>query len=413
VRILCVNSTISERGGAELSALNLAIGLADRGHEVHFLGAEVDEVDSTKWNDETSTAARRGMLYCHYRKFPRIYPLGEKHGGIRKFLWHLQDLIHPANEAIFAEVLKRTRPDAVILHNTTAIGSNVWRTICKRKIPCVQVIHDLGLVCLNKARFRAGRQCAGLCALCSVQKAIRVSLIGNSSHFTFVSPSRAMLDEIERYVDLSPWRKEVIANPNNYVVEQRDISKAKKPTLLYVGRLDPSKGVDFVLDSADQAHDLAEFDFDILGTGSLEASLRQKYAHKDWIRFRGYVDQKSIADFMSRATVILVPSLWLENAPGVVAHALFAGLPVLGSRIGGIPEYVVDGLTGRLLPPGDKTAWAAEIVRVVCNQDQVNAWSAACLQAAQRYDPEAALDAYERLLHAVVIEEQQTSAEST
>jgi glycosyltransferase involved in cell wall biosynthesis len=157
-----------------------------------------------------------------------------------------------------------------------------------------------------------------------------------------------------------------------------------------------------MLRSAEIARHIVEFDLDILGTGSLEQALRQRYANSSWVKFHGGVDQNSVAEFMSNATVLLVPSLWLETVPGVAVHALNAGLPVLGSRIGGIPEHVLDGRTGRLLPPGDENAWSAEIVRVVSSREQVVAWSAACPEAAKRLDPKLALDAYERLMQAMV-----------
>ena len=406
MKVLCVNSVISEHGGAEFAAMNLAFGLAARRHEIHFLGAKVRKsgMELRGRDAESSKQRQYGAIHFHCRQFPRIHPLGENHGNLRKLLWHVQDTAHPANEALFEEVLSQVEPNVIVLHNLTAVGSNIWRTIRKSGIPCIQVLHDLGLICLNRSRFKGGRQCPGLCAACRIQKLFRFSLIAGARNFSFVSPSYATLHEIERYVDLSAWRREVISNPNTFLVNRRDVSTVEKPRLLYVGRLDPSKGVDVMLQAAERAHDVVEFDVDILGTGSLELPLRQRYANKSWIGFQGSVDQKTVAEFMSRATVLLVPSLWLENAPVGVVHALFAGLPVLGSRIGGIPEYILDGRTGRLLPPGDLNAWSAEIVRVASNREQVAAWSAACPEAAQRHDPELALDAFERLFQAMVVE---------
>jgi glycosyltransferase involved in cell wall biosynthesis len=406
MKILCVNSVISDHGGAEFAAMNLASRLADRGHEVHFLGSKNQESrrEVSEQGIEGFEPIRFGKVHLHYREFPRTYPLGEKHRGLRKLLWHLQDAAYPTNEALFAEVLRQVEPDAIILHSITAIGSNIWRTIRKSGIPCIQVLHDLGLICLNKARFKGGRQCPGLCAACRIQKLYRISLIAAASNFSFVSPSHAILNEVERFVDLSAWRREVIPNPNTFVIKPRNVSESERPRILYVGRLDSAKGVDVMLESAARAHEIVEFDFDILGTGLMEQPLRQRYAHKNWIRFQGRVDQDTVAEFMSRATVLLVPSLWLENAPVVIVHALFAGLPVLGSRIGGIPEYVADGRTGRLLPPGDKNAWSAEIARVVSDKEQVATWSAACSEAVRQHDPDASLDAYEKLLQEMVAE---------
>jgi glycosyltransferase involved in cell wall biosynthesis len=400
MKILCVNSVISEHGGAEFAATSLAYGLADRGHEVHFLGAkgQKSQMQPLGRASEIVKLTHDRKIQLHYREFPRIYPLGEKHGNIRKLIWHVQDLAHPANEAVFAEVLNHVKPDAIILHNITAVGVNIWRTIRISRVPCIQVIHELSMICLNMARFRAGRQCSGLCTACRLQKLYRFSLIAGARNFAFVSPSHAMLHELERYVDLSAWRREVIPNPNSFIVRRRDVSAVDKPRLLYVGRLDPAKGVDLMLQAAERAHDVVDFDLDILGTGSRESQLRQVYADKSWIRFHGSVDQETVAEFMSHSAALLVPSLWFENAPVVMVHALFAGLPVLGSRIGGIPEHALDGVTGRLLPSGDENAWSAEMVRVVEDKQQIATWSAASVQNAQRFAPELALDDYERLM---------------
>lgn len=404
MKILCVNSVISELGGTEFAAMNLACGLVTRAHEVHFLGA---------YNREAVLSPRGGAsfeqmgdkIHRHHRRFPRTYPLGEQqHGMLRKLLWHVQDIAHPTNEKVFAKVLGEIEPDLILLHNTNAVGANIWRTIVKSRIPCIQVVHDFGLICLNKARFRSGHQCSGLCAPCRIQKFFRFSQIANCDNFAFVSPSYSALHEIERYVSLSPWRKKVIPNANRFVVKPRDLTERNMPRLLYAGRLEPSKGVDMVLRAARIAQHSARFALDVLGTGSSEQSLRRVYADSEWVTFHGNVDQETLAEFMSRAAVLLLPSLWLENAPVVAAHALFAGLPILGSHIGGIPELVEDGRTGRLLPPGDEEAWAHEIIRVVGDRQQLTAWSAACSVATKKFGFELALDQYEKLMEEMISE---------
>jgi len=405
MRILCVNSIISEFGGVEFAAMNLAHGLADRGHEVHFLGAQGQKA-SLRPSDQKIAATGQdnlGKIRLHYRAFPRPYALGENGTLLRKAIWHIQDLMDPANEHTFSKVVHEIEPDLIILHNLPAIGLNIWRTIRKSGTPCIQVIHDLGLICLNMSQFRSGRLCSGLCFACRLQKWFRFSLIRGASNFSFVAPSRATIHGIERYAPLSSWRTEIISNPNTFLVKPRTWQESDRPRLLYVGRLDPSKGVDMMLRAAQAAQTMVPFELDILGSGMLEHSLRQVYANSRWVRFHGSVDQQTIADFMSRATVLLVPSLWLETVPGVVVHALFAGLPVVASRIGGIPEHIEDQITGRLLPPGDEKAWSAEIARIVTNPGQITKWSAACLVAAQKFDPRVALDAYETLIQTMVV----------
>jgi glycosyltransferase involved in cell wall biosynthesis len=403
MRILCVNCVISEFGGVEIAAMNLAEGLARRGHDVHFLAAsgQSSPLAPQVGNVGVALEGHRAKIQAHYREFPRIYPMDEDHGLIRKLFWHVEDLAHPKNESLFADVLTQVRPDLILLHNITAVGKNIWRTIRASGLPCIQVIHDLGLICLNMQRFRGGRQCHGLCVTCRIQKYFRFSMITDTSPFCFVSPSEATLREVAHYVDLSPWRTAIIHNANTFLVKPRKVD-ARKPMLLYIGRLEAAKGVEVMLGAAVAARAVAEFDLDILGTGELESALRQKYGHLSWVRFHGSVDQQRVAEFMSCATALLVPSLWLETVPGVAVHALFAGLPVLGSRIGGIPEHVYDGRTGRLITPGDERAWSKEILHVVTDREQTNAWSAECLRVAPRFDANLALDKYERLMAEMV-----------
>jgi glycosyltransferase involved in cell wall biosynthesis len=400
MRILCVNSIITEFGGVEFAAMNLAYGLADRGHDVHFLGAKDQKALLNPSNQEVGStkAERLRKIHCHYQVFPRPYALGEKSNSLRKALWHIQDLADPANERTFRKVAREIDPDVIIIHNPTAIGLNIWRPIRKSGTPCIQVIHDLGLICFNMSQFRSGRQCSGLCFPCRLQKWFRFSLIRGAPNFAFVAPSQATLKRIEKYASLSAWRTEVISNPNTFFVKPRSWRESDKPRFLYVGRLDPSKGVEMMLRAARVAQANAPFELDILGSGTLSQSLRQSYANSNWVRFHGSVDQETIADFMSRATALLVPSLWLETVPGVAVHALFAGLPVVASQIGGIPEHVEDGVTGRLLPPGDDEAWSTEIARIVADPRQIITWSAACPVAARKFDPRVALDAYEKLI---------------
>jgi glycosyltransferase involved in cell wall biosynthesis len=154
--------------------------------------------------------------------------------------------------------------------------------------------------------------------------------------------------------------------------------------------------------AAERARRKIKFQLDILGAGTLSGALTKKYSGSEWIKLHGSVDQETIADFMSRATALLVPSIWREAFGIVVAHALFAGLPVLASRIGGIPELVSDRKNGRLLPPGDEVAWSDAIIETLTNPAQINAWSAACLNASRRLNPELLIDACEKLLQEMI-----------
>jgi glycosyltransferase involved in cell wall biosynthesis len=67
---------------------------------------------------------------------------------------------------------------------------------------------------------------------------------------------------------------------------------------------------------------------------------------------------------MSAARALLVPSLWYEPSGRVVLEAYAAGVPVVASRIGGLPEIVDDNVSGLLVEPGDRNGWAASVERL-------------------------------------------------
>jgi len=146
---------------------------------------------------------------------------------------------------------------------------------------------------------------------------------------------------IPNAVDTAPFR--------SHVRHQRD-----PPVLLYVGRLEATKGAD-LLPSIVSGLDAEGLDFrlEVAGDGSLrsriEASLRQ---YDGRVRFHGSVPHSRIPELLSRAYVLLLPSR-IEGVPTVCLEALAAGVPIVAANIGGTHEIVRDGLTGFLCTPGD------------------------------------------------------------
>ena len=71
------------------------------------------------------------------------------------------------------------------------------------------------------------------------------------------------------------------------------------------------------------------------------------------VHVRGRIAHDDVARVLSNLDVLVVPSIWPENSPLVIREAFLAGVPVVASRIGGIPETVTDGVNGLLFDPGD------------------------------------------------------------
>ena len=131
--------------------------------------------------------------------------------------------------------------------------------------------------------------------------------------------------------------------------------------LLFVGRLVPAKGVLFLLET------IARIDgaiLDIAGDGPQRKFLETKAAAlgiDNRVRFLGYQSQGQVRELLRQADVFVMGS-FAEGLPVVLMEAMAAGVPVVATRIAGIPELVDDGQNGFLVPPGDP-AVAATAVR--------------------------------------------------
>jgi GT2 family glycosyltransferase len=83
------------------------------------------------------------------------------------------------------------------------------------------------------------------------------------------------------------------------------------------------------------------------------------------VRARGAVPHDRVPEALASIDVLVVPSIWPENSPLVIQEAFLAGVPVVASRIGGIPEAVADGVSGLLFAPGDSEALARCVSRLL------------------------------------------------
>ena len=91
------------------------------------------------------------------------------------------------------------------------------------------------------------------------------------------------------------------------------------------------------------------------------------------LMLRTTVVPEKVVSVMAEYDLIAVPSRLLETGPLVVLEAFAAGVPVLGSNLGGIAELVRDGVDGILVAPNDAAAWAAAIGRLVEDRNAIDA----------------------------------------
>lgn len=141
---------------------------------------------------------------------------------------------------------------------------------------------------------------------------------------------------------------------------------AAGPLVGCVGRLAPVKGVEYFIRMAGSlGFQLPRARFVIAGSGPEESHLREiAYAHGlgERLAFLGHVSL--VAPVLAACDVVVIPSL-SEGMPTVALEAMALGKPVVGTRVGGLVDVVVDGETGLLVPSADPEALAAAVARLL------------------------------------------------
>jgi glycosyltransferase involved in cell wall biosynthesis len=184
----------------------------------------------------------------------------------------------------------------------------------------------------------------------------------------FVAPSLFMRDKL-RYMG---FRGRVRVVPNvvdtGIAVSTGDAGRDGIERIVYAGRLSPDKGLFTLIDSAARlARIRPGARYILVGDGPLRMEL-ERHARVSGavnVEFWGAVPPAEIPSILAGARCGILPSECYENNPRFVLEAFAQGIPVAGSRIGGIPELVRDGETGYTFVPGDSSDCARAVERLL------------------------------------------------
>ena len=142
---------------------------------------------------------------------------------------------------------------------------------------------------------------------------------------------------------------------------------AGAPLAGIIARLTEQKAHRYLFDAMAATPGLAPLHLLVVGDGELRDELRgraEKLGLSDRVHFLGA--RRDLGDLLASIDLFVMPSLW-EGLPLSMVLAMGAGLPVVATRVAGIPEVVQDGATGMLVPPADVPALGSALARLVAD----------------------------------------------
>lgn len=255
----------------------------------------------------------------------------------RAGLWHLA--------AATDSAVRRWQPDLVHAHSTFA-GAVVRLLSCVRPMPPV-------VYCPHGWVFDVAH---GAAAGALVRAAERL-LSHRARRIVAISEAERLAGE---RAGIRADKLVVVANGIGAACPaQRAPWHDARLKVLFVGRLDRQKGVDVLLEAVRCLG--SQVSVRIVGeavlSGAADPAAANRLSH---VEFLGWQDPAAVAAQLNACDVVVMPSRW-EGFGLVAVEAMRAGKPVIASAIGGLPEIVVDGVTGWLVRPDDAAALAAAL----------------------------------------------------
>ncbi|MDO8682969.1 MAG: glycosyltransferase [Armatimonadota bacterium] len=286
-------------------------------------------------------------------------------------------------------LLDEARPDLAHAHNIYhQLSPSIFGPIKKRGIPIVMSLHDYKLACPNMLFHTEGEVCERCCggkffnaiihkcvfgstaasAVCAFEMYVH-RLLGmyKKNVDVFISPSRFLINALTR---CGAGGKRMVHIPALADVDAYNPSYDNDGYILYFGKLTPEKGVKTLIRAVALMESARLV---VAGTGSqgpeLEAMAEELAPGR--VEFAGFLTGEKLRRVVERCMFLVVPSEWYENCPATVLEAYSAGKPVIGSRIGGVPELINEGVDGFLFQPGNHEELAEKIGSLIHNQARI------------------------------------------
>ncbi|HNR19704.1 MAG TPA: glycosyltransferase family 4 protein [Bacteroidia bacterium] len=377
MRILLVHKFWRKTGGAENYFQDTAAILRANGHVV-----KIFTTDFPAANSSDVFARDENVVFGEYEDY--------LDGNILKKLTAIPEIIYSKkNKALFGKLLDNFKPDIVhVFALFTTISPSVLNACRERNIPVVMSCNDYKHICPNYRLFHNGKICEACkgnkfynaalknCCKHSVGVSVVSAVESYAHHFTgviknnisaFLFESKFMLEKTKEFWG-DKYKYEFVGKP--FDVKQFAPSAQNKNYVLYAGRLSDEKGVDVLIKAMQYNHDIPLV---IAGSGPEEEKLKQLVSSLQLknISFKGIINADEIKQLMSYCSFVVIPSVWYENFPYVLAEAYAHSKPVIGSNMGGIPEYIIEGETGMVYNAYNEKELAEKINKFFANKNLI------------------------------------------
>lgn len=372
MKFLFCNKFFWLKGGAEVSFFETAKLLESKGHKVVFFSMK-----------------HSGNFPSPYEKYFVSKVDYEGGGSICSKIKAAGRLLYSFEaKAKIEKLIKEERPDIVHLNNIHhQISPSILHTFKKWNLPVVMTLRDYKIVCPTYSMLANGKPCekckGGKYYWCLINKCTKnsyakslVNVVEMYLHHkilhiydlidVFISPSKFLKEKLEEM----GFKKKVAYLPNFIDAEDYELEyKYTQKTICYFGRLSKEKGLFTLLDAMKGI----DVKLKIIGDGSLKECLRLKVKseNSDNVYFLGYKVREELKNEIKNSMVVVFPSECYENNPRTVLESFALGKPVVGARIGGIPELVKDNETGLTFEPGNTKDLRDKIEILLAKPDKI------------------------------------------
>ncbi len=371
--VLMVTPLWSRHGGVATHVQASAAALGARGITVTVLAAQVEP---------DPPAPGVTVFHCADLLNTEISPsarLGEIRPGSPDAVH-----FHQFDDPVMVRSLRAQAPVVISAHGYTACTSGVYYfrpgqectrahgTGCIPNLLARGCAHMRNPRPLPKAYRRAGR---GLEALRAADLAIAYS------------------SAVDRHLAANRIARRTVVPLFTTMPASHGSGHAGRRRVVFAGRVVAAKGLRTLIRAAREV----DAEFVICGEGwQLEAMRRlaRRLEVQERVSFRGWLPAEQLAEELANASVVVMPSLWPEPFGLVGIEALAAGRPVVASATGGIGDWLVDGVSGVCVPPGDPRELARALNALLADPSRQQAMGAAGQRmVAQRFSTERHVEA--------------------